>query len=64
MGVLSYTCPRTSLEVRTSIEAEADTLLRMWPMKLFVLCPHCISGHSIRVRDTFIRYTPFAEAAE
>ena len=53
MGVLTYRCPKTSHEVRTSIETEPHVLTKLGGLKLSVVCPHCVEGHVVPANEMY-----------
>ena len=57
MSALRYRCASTGHEVTTAIETGPDTLFRMKTMnlKIWVGCPHCVSGHQIRPTDALLQ---------
>ena len=56
MAILSYRCPSTSKEVRTSIDTDHATLARMRKLKVGVACPHCLEGHIVTADTMFFSY--------
>ena len=51
MSVLTYRCPKTSRDVRTSIETDARALAKLKGLKLSVVCPHCVEGHIVPANE-------------
>ena len=45
MGMLSFVCPTTGLEVLTGIDIDSDSFSRLHPSLTEVGCPHCKSPH-------------------
>ena len=56
MSVVRYRCPNTEEEVTTAIETGNDVLFKMRSMdlKIWVWCPHCMAGHTIRPKDAIL----------
>jgi hypothetical protein len=54
---MRYRCPTTNDEITTAIETGRDVLSRMTArnLKIWVWCPHCVSGHQIRAADALLR---------
>jgi hypothetical protein len=54
MSLLLFTCPKTSQQAPTGIEADVRSLSASWKTTLKVSCPHCGEVHEISVRETYI----------
>ena len=54
MSFLTYRCPKTSGEVRTSIETEPRALTKLGSLKLSVVCPHCVEGHVVPANEMYL----------
>jgi hypothetical protein len=53
MSILTYRCPKTSHEVRTSIETDARALTKVRSLKVSVVCPHCVEGHVVPANEMY-----------
>jgi hypothetical protein len=62
MGVLKFQCPKSLLEVRTSIETDDPTLQTMRRMKFSLWCPYCQLSHEVRATEAFVDDTSSAAA--
>jgi hypothetical protein len=59
MSVLSYQCPKTSHDVRTSIDTDPQTLTRLRDLKVAVACPYCVEGHRIPANEMYFGQVPW-----
>jgi hypothetical protein len=57
MSFVSYRCPRTSQEVTTGIDTDAEALAKLRTLKIAVACPHCPEGHSVPADEMFFSDT-------
>jgi len=57
MSFVSYRCPRTSQEVTTGIDTDAEALGKLRTLKIAVACPHCPEGHSVLADEMFFSDT-------
>lgn len=53
MSFLRYRCPKTFVEIETSIETDDRTLKKMQQMTLSVWCPRCEASHRIAATDAY-----------
>jgi hypothetical protein len=58
MSIVSYRCPTTAKEVRTSIDTDEQALARMKKLKVGVVCPHCPQGHIVTADSMFFSFAP------
>ncbi len=54
MSLLRYRCPKTHVEIETSIETDDLTLKKMQSMSLSVWCPRCETSHRIGAEDAYV----------
>ncbi len=54
MSHLRYRCPKTHVEIETSIETDDRTLKKMHYMTLAVWCPRCGTSHRIAADEAYV----------
>ena len=47
MGILSFVCPSTGLEVATGIDIDADSFTCLPSGLTQITCPHCSEDHTL-----------------
>jgi len=54
MGALTFRCPRTGRPIRTGIETDEATLLKVASVAIRLSCPHCREEHDPRVHEGYL----------
>ena len=54
MGILSFVCPSTGLEVATGIDIDADSFACLPSGLTQITCPHCSEDHTLSTIRSWI----------